>query len=187
VVAHFGIPVRAHLTQVAQVPEVALTTPIAPKARGPIAKPRTAPQWRAVPAPVRLAPARASRDRRTPARAVPKARIRNILARLAPRSVGDLIVMREHDVDAKFVADVDVALDADVATVDIVALRDHDVPPAYLARLKSAGVRSKCGFDFVRLHDHGVTPRVVALLQRRLGLKNKMTIEQLVRMAEAGT
>ena len=119
----------------------------------------------------------------------PKAlvRLRPILPPGRNRSVGDMIVLRKRDLSAKFVDDVDMALDAKVATADLVALRDHDVSPSYLARLRLAGVKSKCGFDFVRLHEHGVTPRVVALLQRRLAGKVKMTVDRLVRMADAGT
>jgi len=181
VVAHFGMPVRAQFAKVADMPKAAVWTPAAPKVRTPIAKPRFAP-------PVRhAAAAPAARARvATPARVAPPARAALRLPRR--RSVSELILMRKHDVSAKFVADVDTVLEANESTVAIVALRDHDVTPAYLARLKGAGVISKCGFDFVRLHDHGVTPRVVAMLQRRLGgLRNKMTIEQLVRMADAGT
>ena len=192
VVAHFGIPVRAQLAKIADAPRAAIWVPAKPKVRAPIPKPRYAPVWHPAPAPVapaRVAPARVVPARVVPALAAPRARVRSALPHIArQRSIGELILMRKHDVSAKFVADVDTVLDANVSTVAIVALRDHDVTPVYLARLRGAGVISKCGFDFVRLHDHGVTPRVVAMLQRRLGgIKAKLTIPQLVRLADAGT
>jgi beta-lactamase regulating signal transducer with metallopeptidase domain len=167
VVAHFGIPVRAQLARVAMPRTPALPAPVAPRIRESFPLPPTVRTQRL---PVRhLRP-------RAPLAPVPS----------LARSIGDVILLRKHDVSAKFVADVDSALEAKASTVALVALRDHDVTPAYLAQLKIAGVTSKCGFDFVRLHDHGVTPLVVAKLQRRLGTM-KLSVDRLVRMADAGT
>jgi len=173
VVAHFGIPVRAQLAAVAAPHEPARPAPVATRIRASLPMLARTPRLQAPHA----------RSRPRPARPRP--------ARLAPvpalsRSIGDLILMRKHDVSAKFVADVDSALEAKASAVALVALRDHDVTPAYLAQLKIAGVRSKCGFDFVRLHDHGVTPLVVAKLALRVG-KLKLSVDRLVRMADAGT
>jgi len=190
VVAHFGIPVRAHVATAAAPSSAASWVPAQPRVRVSIPKSRAALRSHAATAPA-LAPARPApaRARRMPIPIAPKAlvRLRPILPPGRNRSVGDMIVLRKRDLSAKFVDDVDMALDAKVATADLVALRDHDVSPSYLARLRLAGVKSKCGFDFVRLHEHGVTPRVVALLQRRLAGKVKMTVDRLVRMADAGT
>ncbi|HEY8321526.1 MAG TPA: M56 family metallopeptidase, partial [Candidatus Baltobacteraceae bacterium] len=124
VVAHFGIPVRAQLAAPVAPRKPVRPAPVAPGVRAPIAKPML------VRTP--LLPARHAR----PARPA--------LAPLAPvpalsRSIGDVILMRKHDVSAKFVADVDSALEAKASTVALVALRDHDVTPAYLAQLKIAG------------------------------------------------
>lgn len=175
VVAQFGIPVRAQILKSA-APSAPVWAPRLPVARAflkPASAPRAHVARAAESAPVRwIAPA-------LPKRAFPA----RISRRISRRTVSEIVLLRKHDIDLKFVADVDAAVHADLATESILALREHDVSPEYMASLISAGVRSKCGFDFVRMHDHRVTPEVVAVAMRRFG---KARIKELVRMADAG-
>ncbi len=179
VVAHFGIPVRAQTAMVdAPRMKAQLWTPRLPVA-SVVHKPQNAPRARVA----RSAPVRRTAPREPAVVESKRGLPVRILRPVSRRTVSEIVLLRKHDVDLKFVADVDAAVHVELASEAIVALREHDVSPEYMASLIGAGVRTKCGFDFVRMHDHGVTPEVVAVVMRRFG---EVRVKQLVRQADAG-
>lgn len=71
-------------------------------------------------------------------------------------TVSDLVRLKDHGVDLKFIRALATIGATDLTADDIIKLHDHGVKPGYVARIQSAGYADLTVDQLIRLHDHGV-------------------------------
>ncbi len=101
-------------------------------------------------------------------------------------SVDDVIMLANRGVSPQFIAELHAHGLTPMPSESLARLADSGVTGAYISGLAQLGYANLSVSDYVRLCDAGVTLEFVQRLQRSGLIKGRATVEQLIRLANAG-
>ena len=101
-------------------------------------------------------------------------------------SVDDVIMLANRGVSPQFIGDLHARGLTPMPAESLARLADSGVTGAYISGLAQLGYANLSVSDYVRLCDAGVTLEFVQRLQRSGLINGRATVEQLIRLANAG-